>query len=55
MKWTDSRYSKIARFKRKALVQDRVKLLLFLICLVFSRAGFSQNVGINGTGTAPGA
>jgi len=55
MKWTDDTDLNLSRLKRKTVMAYCRKPLLFLIFMVLSTAGFSQNVGINATGAAPSA
>lgn len=55
MRWIDNKYSKVASLQEKQAIRYYIKTGLLLISLIFSSAGFSQNVGINATGAAPSA
>jgi hypothetical protein len=55
MRSTDNVYFKFIFSKEKTSAQDRINIVLLLIGLVFSKAAFSQNVGINATGAVPNA
>lgn len=55
MRLIDKAYSTVIDSNENTPLQDRIRIILLLISLAFSAAGFSQNVGINATGAAPSA